>query len=339
MKRIFTTILFALTILLSMSMTAFAKSGDIAGKYYATDIKTYLNGAEIDSINIGGQTLISAEDMYYYSFYVWWDDVERTLRIGETEFAGNGAPPLVEKSQIPSGNPLGYYYETDIITYLDTVPITAYNIGGRTYIHAEEMRSFGYVVNWYEEERKLEIISPIRAGYVYDIGMSYSEDKRYTGEEGIGVFSAKYTKDGLIGTDDADYLDLTLHSTAREYKFTIAFYQNKGLFNSTLLQDKLKPLCYDGFGVENPCDKSEKYDLVNQTVSISINGQKANKVSVISGAGNGHRDFYFTVEDLPKLKKDEIYEVIFSVGESSGEPYEITIPDYIANISEKIAEG
>ena len=43
------------------------KSGDIAGEYYSTDIHTILNGIEIDSINIGGRTLISAENMSYYS--------------------------------------------------------------------------------------------------------------------------------------------------------------------------------------------------------------------------------------------------------------------------------
>ena len=51
-------------------LACFAKSGDIAGKYYSTDIKTYLTGAQIDAINIGGQTLISAEDMQYHSFFV-----------------------------------------------------------------------------------------------------------------------------------------------------------------------------------------------------------------------------------------------------------------------------
>ena len=45
------------------STSAYAASGDIAGVYYSTDIHTYVNGYEIDSINIGGQTLIKAEDM------------------------------------------------------------------------------------------------------------------------------------------------------------------------------------------------------------------------------------------------------------------------------------
>ncbi|MBO5364190.1 MAG: hypothetical protein J6A56_01830 [Clostridia bacterium] len=324
-------------------MPAFARSGDIAGLYYGTDIKTFLNGVEISAINIGGETLISGEDMVYYSFSVWWDGQARTLRIDEAELASNGIPPAVVSPQVPSGTPLGYYFETDIITYLDNVPITAYNIGGRTYIHAEEMRKFGYLVDWHPEERTLKITSPIRAGYVYKFGMSYGEDKGWgagnPGVDGIGVCSVTYTPDGLIGTDDADYFDLTMYSTGRGYQFDMVFYQNKALFNSALLQDKLRPLCYAGYGVEVSCDKSEKYELVNQTVFISINGYKAEKVGVLSGAGNGHRDFYFEAEGLPKFTKDEIQEVVFSVGDSNGEPYEIVVPEYVTNGPDQIAES
>ena len=62
-------IVFVLLIALIIPTNAFAKSGDIAGVYYSTDIKTMLNGYEIDAINIGGQTLINAEDMHFYSFF------------------------------------------------------------------------------------------------------------------------------------------------------------------------------------------------------------------------------------------------------------------------------
>ncbi len=339
MKKTFLTTL--ILIILLISAPVFAKPGDIAGEYYCTDIKTYLNGAQIDSINIGGQTLINAEAMYYYSFNVQWNEDARTLYIWETRDTGNGTPPAVETSQFSVGTPLGYYYETDIITYLDNVPITAYNTGGKTYILVREMQNLGYVVNWYEAERKVEIISPIRAGYVYDMGLSYYNENKYPDnmdDKSICAFSIRYTRSGLTGTDDADLFDLTLHSNGKEYMFTASFYQNEGLYNSTALIEKLTSLCYDGFSVQNPCDKSEKYDFVNQNVSIFINGQKAEKINVTSGVGNGHRDFYFTAEDLPAFTKDEINEIIISVGQPSGESYEITVPDYVVNSPDTIAE-
>lgn len=333
MKKLLSIILL-LKMLLIMSLNVYAAPGDIAGQYYSTDIKTYLNGVEIDSINIGGQTLISAEDMHYYSFYVMWHPEERVLEIDEVDHAQNGTPPAVNKLQYTTGTPLGYYYDTDIITELDHKPITAYNIGGRTYIHAEAMRDFGYVVDWYEIDRILDITSRKRTGYVYDIKLSYAEDKGYledpNSEQSVGASFVKYTKDGLLGKNDANFFDLSMHSSGLGYTFNMQFYQNMALFNSTELMDKLYQLCYAGYNT-NLSDKSEKYGLVNQVVDIKINGIKANKVSVTAGAGNGHRDFYFEVEDLPNFKKDEIEEITFTIGNPDGEEYMIEIPDYILN--------
>ena len=101
--------------------------------------------------------------------------------------------------------------------------------------------------------------------------------------------------------------------TDGKYRFNLGFYQSGGLYYSLKLIDTLKKLCYDGYDVESTYDKSEKYDVVNRHVNISVNGIRANEVSIESGAGNGHRDFYITVYDLPLLRKDEIHEIVFSV--------------------------
>lgn len=57
-----------------------------------------------------------------------------------------------------SGGIAGYFYYTDIVTYLWDVPVNAINIGGETLIDAESMAHYGFEVNWYSDERKLEII-------------------------------------------------------------------------------------------------------------------------------------------------------------------------------------
>ncbi len=320
MKKFLVSLMVVCVIISGFGTNVLARSGDIAGVYYATDIKTYLNGKEIPSINIGGETLISAEDMACYGFFVWWDSNERTLRVQENTGVVDDFNLVLPDNTIPAGTAIGNYFETDIVTYLDVAPITAYNIGGRTYIHAEEMRNFGYQVVWNTEKWTLEITSPRPAGLVYDLVLATGENKGWgagnPGIDGVGSFSIKYNKEDLQWTGDGDYFDMTMYATGRGYHFDMAFYQNKALFNSALLQDKLRPLCYDGYGVEIPCNKSEKYEQVNKIVSIYINGQKAEKVSVIGGAGNGHRDFYFYVEDIPQYRLDEIEEIVFSVGES-----------------------
>ena len=134
-------------LLLLCSLPAQAKTGDAVGSYYATDIVTTLNGFPIESINIGGNTLIDAEAMADYGFSVTWLSETRYLDI--TSFgAPNEARPATKENTHPVGTALGRYYETDIVTVLDGGPITAYNIGGRTFLHAEEMARLGYIVRW-----------------------------------------------------------------------------------------------------------------------------------------------------------------------------------------------
>lgn len=79
MKRI--TVVLTVVLTMISTVPAFAASGSVAGQYYSTNIHTLLNGAEIDSINIGGQTLISAEDMVYYLFSVYWVEEARQLPV------------------------------------------------------------------------------------------------------------------------------------------------------------------------------------------------------------------------------------------------------------------
>ena len=160
MKNLLTALTIVLMAMCVHCMSVSAEVGDIAGQYYSTDIHTILNGNEIDSINIGGQTLINAEDMEYYYFSVNWDGEARQLDINKTSDETSGKPPVIKKSNYPSGMILGNYYETDIVTRLDGTPVTAYNTGGKTYILATDMRNSGYIVDWSEIERRVTITNP-----------------------------------------------------------------------------------------------------------------------------------------------------------------------------------
>ncbi len=326
MKRL----IFLITFLLMISVSAQAKSGDVAGFYYSTDIKTYLNGEQIHAINIGGETLISAEDMYYHSFAVWWNGDERILEISKVAHAVNGAPPEVEPFTLPVGAIAGKYYETDIKTILDGKEIKGYNIGGRTYISAEGMRDFGYIVDWNNDDRTLKIQSAERAGYTYTFQLSQGKSKT---EQGVGNFSLEYTPSEVFGTGDADYFDLKLTHDGISYLLSIQFYQNEGLFFSDELLNKLREFATSGYGVETPISPSEKYDYINSHVNISINGYSPKEIQVISGAGNGHRDFYFIFDDIPKFKKSEIQSISISFDKDENAlPYKIEIPEIIDSI-------
>ena len=315
MKKCF-SVLIAVMIIITCCTGAFAKSGDIVGEYYSTDIKTYVNDLEIDAINIGGWTLISAEDMQFCGFSILWSPDTRELYVNRGVEI-NGQMPPIEHSGYAPGTVLGNYYETDIVTYLDGTPITAYNIGGRTYIWAEQMRDFGYTVDWNEADRTLAVLIPDRAGYDYSIFLHDGENPGGEYSDGKGAFSVVYNNGQLTGSGDAKLFTSRLNCNGKNYTISMVFYQNAGLFYSTSLTHLMNSLSYNA-DMDNPVDPREKYNIVNENVTVIINGHKSEKVSVFRGRGNGHVDYMLEISDIPMFKEDEITDIYFSVGNTDG---------------------
>ena len=55
------------------------------------------------------------------------------------------------------GDVIGHVLHTDIVCYIDGHPIRSYNIGGNTWIVAEDLLSYGFEVTWLGDERRLVI--------------------------------------------------------------------------------------------------------------------------------------------------------------------------------------
>jgi hypothetical protein len=141
------------------------------GYYYYTDIITYINDVPVNSINIGGVTLIDAESLRHYGFEVTWHEWERHLEIVDNHLFDNYRLWENTRSMTPealngllldmrdgaAGAIAGEYYFTQIQTTLNGARIPAHNIGGRTFIGAEAMRGWGYSVLWNAEDKTLRI--------------------------------------------------------------------------------------------------------------------------------------------------------------------------------------
>lgn len=156
MKKVLSMLL---TVILCISfMPSFAKSGDIAGKIYSTDIKAYINGIEVPSYNIGGKTVVLVEDIVKYNYY---NDDLRTLIIGDL------APyNLIEGKNtqtLPSGSVIGNVYETDIKTYIYNKQLTSYSLNGKMAVAIEELgddntfSNIGGKFIWDEKERTISL--------------------------------------------------------------------------------------------------------------------------------------------------------------------------------------
>lgn len=150
--KIFATIS---AILISGSITSFAKTGDVAGTALHTDIVTYINHYALPSYAVNGQSVIVAEDLVHFGFDVTWNNYNRSLTITRNYGAKIKGVPTVDKSNIP-GTKFVDVLETDIKVYANNVQLTSYALNGYTLIPLEELNVFGNVY-WVESERAVKL--------------------------------------------------------------------------------------------------------------------------------------------------------------------------------------
>ena len=158
-KKLFLLLFF----LLMIGITAEARTGDVKGYIYSTDIRVMINGIEEPSYNIGGKTVVIAEDITS----CYYRDNLRTLIIGEFY------PKLLTAGKNPQnglmiGEKVGTVYETDIKTYFHGFEIPCYSLNGKMAVAVEDLggddtfSETGGKFNWNPDERllTLELIYP-----------------------------------------------------------------------------------------------------------------------------------------------------------------------------------
>lgn len=155
MKKIIAVILILVTIL---GFTANAKVGDVIGTAYNTDIVAYINNYAIPSYAVNGQSVIVAEDLRNFGFYVNWNDEERSLTISKK--LGSQVSEMTVNKFEKSGSKFTDILETDISVYAyakgNPTKLTSYALNGYTMIPVEELNMFGSV-EWVENERSLKL--------------------------------------------------------------------------------------------------------------------------------------------------------------------------------------
>ncbi|SFK66817.1 hypothetical protein SAMN03159341_1014 [Paenibacillus sp. 1_12] len=157
MKKIsLSTAVLGIAAFLALGSTPFVRAieiGDVTGQVLSTDIRAYVNGTEIPSLNVNGYTAVAAEDLREYGFDVAWVPQERKIVI---RYSGKKEvhPLPVQKTTQPSGTKVADVLSTDITAYYGDRKIPSINIGGRTVIKLNDLSAFGSVV-WFEKERKI----------------------------------------------------------------------------------------------------------------------------------------------------------------------------------------
>lgn len=224
--------------------------GDRVGEVVSTDIIAYVNGKQIPSMNIAGETVIAAEDLRQSGFDVAWSPRARTLRIApKTAWEPGAVDPALPRqdlSALPIGSHLEDVLYTDIQAYYGDKPLRSFNIDGRTVIVLNDLDAFG-TVNWNEAERTIrfqaktpsaeetrdtwrEAGADILLRNVKDVsfdldfreeGQFYKEQQVGFGEDGLPFMKLDFFADkfGYATSQDADSSDIRISDGL--YSFSI----------------------------------------------------------------------------------------------------------------------
>lgn len=134
MKKLFAFVI-ALFLVLQAPLVL-ARSGDVKGTIYATDIKAYINGVEVPSYNIGGKTAFIIEDVLQKYCYHYRDDYRKlTWSISSPDDIIGGSNTSDKKP----GTPVGKIYETDIETYTYDKLTPTFSLNGKMAVAIEEI--------------------------------------------------------------------------------------------------------------------------------------------------------------------------------------------------------
>lgn len=137
--------------------------GQMIGEVLSTDIRAYVNGNPIPSMNIGGYTAVAVEDLRQYGFDVAWSPYARKLTVSESP--GKSVLPLPAATAAASaetGTKIGDVLSTDIRAYYDGKELRSFNMDGRTAILLNDLEAYG-TVTWNQAQRTISFQA---AGYV-----------------------------------------------------------------------------------------------------------------------------------------------------------------------------
>ena len=118
-------------------------SGQVIGKVLATDIRAYINGAEIPAYNIDGKLAVVVSDLNNYGFKTQYNNDLRmtTVTRDKTKTAFTSVPS--KASGLPIGTPVMNVLSSDIVVELDGKQVEAFNVDNRMAIYFTDLKVYG----------------------------------------------------------------------------------------------------------------------------------------------------------------------------------------------------
>lgn len=142
--KIISLILGIVLLVTALPISVYAQSFDIIGSVVSTDIRAYINGAEIPAYAINGSMVILGADLRNYGFNVVWDGNARTSSVS---YSGNDEAwnPITEGFTRYStvGEKVMNVYDTDIVVFVNGAEVPAYAVDGKMAFKFSELKVFG----------------------------------------------------------------------------------------------------------------------------------------------------------------------------------------------------
>ncbi len=129
--------------------------GQDIGDVVTTNILTTINGYNVPTYNIGGNTIVIASDLDRFGFDIKWNEGDRSVSI-ERNYSKIIFPIEVEKSKVPYGKKIMDVIYSDIKVYVKSTVVDSFNLMGMTAINVNSLNEFGNI-SWDPIERKVKI--------------------------------------------------------------------------------------------------------------------------------------------------------------------------------------
>jgi hypothetical protein len=268
--------------------------GDLIGHIYETDIVSDIDGMKIPSYNIGGETVIIAEDLTDYGFDVSWDQQTRTVSVYIKE-KPDITPVCNQQKGKTNGKIIGNVYYTDIKAIVNGFYVKAYNIGGKTALSIEEL-SCANKPEGIEYRITFEIPYSIWGYSSYMFKSSWNQQKRT-----ISLFCLRPKMEikcdiGNLEIDSFDYI------TFRQEGLYFLKDSEQQIFSiNDTLYDSLSSISY-----QNESSSSEK--------TLIENGIYYNLTNIISAFGLNYTFENNTLNITGSMDYTKKYETKFAYG-------------------------
>jgi Uncharacterized protein conserved in bacteria len=134
--------------------------GDVLGAAVYSNISTYINFNQIESLNFNGNTEIIVEDLTEYGFDVKWDETNHALYINgyhsEQYVINQYVASVVPDSEV--GTEACDVIYSDIKTYINGTLTECYNVNGYTMIPIDSLKQYGELT-WNPNQKSITLIT------------------------------------------------------------------------------------------------------------------------------------------------------------------------------------